>query len=609
MALISTGTWHENAKQISVDALLPVLLFHLDARKIPRVNLPPIDEITNRAWAALAAFEWLDLKSAPAARAKLVANGDAILNWTQVLYNQRAVEAKPTPEQASKVLSRIAHALRRLLSEPELYPRIRAEQGIAGFCARLCFVPGSPLEAFVPLALMGKLTNEEISELGPSVQGADYTIGRLLLEAFKKVIISTPLKPQAINVFLMILNSLVAFPENNVAFFALLDHNAVWLATRALTLVAEALDAKSDDRADLLLCVGSALTFLRAALVEHEPPRLVAQSIDAGLLRSICLLSFALDTKAKDSMMFLSVIKIMKREQRDLESELVDRTISRPGSFLASEWYVWMILLISRATIAKLPKEVKGTRFVSCDNVSCKKAGRKSELLRCSGCLYVYYCSKECQKASWKTHKPMCRLKSSANSKHSEMQYRMMFTEADARFLREILHYESQIHFHHLKKLAERTCPDKPVEQHIVGIDYSNPKYPAGTCYLKDLRTYAFPPVDPEALDPANVAAQNEEMIKVVRRNPRDYTFIETIFMHGKNKLTRNFVFNANIFIKGSTFPESVDWANNPCENNDASMPTGHMQMLDVMMRAALLEKDDEKRQEMMDDMNIYELD
>ncbi|KAF7296384.1 MYND-type domain-containing protein [Mycena chlorophos] len=81
--------------------------------------------------------------------------------------------------------------------------------------------------------------------------------------------------------------------------------------------------------------------------------------------------------------------------------------------------------------------------------------------------------------------------------------------------------------------------------------DYSNPKYPAGTCYLKDLRTYAFPPIDPEALDPANVAAQNEEMIKVVRRNPRDYTFIETIFMHDKNKLTRNFVFNAKLFIKG----------------------------------------------------------
>ena len=43
--------------------------------------------------------------------------------------------------------------------------------------------------------------------------------------------------------------------------------------------------------------------------------------------------------------------------------------------------------------------------------IRCKKCGGlgKPELLACGGCKVVRYCSAECQKADWKTHKGTCR--------------------------------------------------------------------------------------------------------------------------------------------------------------------------------------------------------
>lgn len=68
---------------------------------------------------------------------------------------------------------------------------------------------------------------------------------------------------------------------------------------------------------------------------------------------------------------------------------------------------VWLItsqmsesMAISRVIENQKPKILSKT----C--ASCRNAG---ELLRCAGCLSVYYCSGKCQKSDWKDHKFTCK--------------------------------------------------------------------------------------------------------------------------------------------------------------------------------------------------------
>lgn len=50
---------------------------------------------------------------------------------------------------------------------------------------------------------------------------------------------------------------------------------------------------------------------------------------------------------------------------------------------------------------------------VRCEGPACGKAKddvhESQGLLRCSKCKLAHYCSKECQSASWSTHKKVCR--------------------------------------------------------------------------------------------------------------------------------------------------------------------------------------------------------
>lgn len=51
-------------------------------------------------------------------------------------------------------------------------------------------------------------------------------------------------------------------------------------------------------------------------------------------------------------------------------------------------------------------KDLKRNEFnVLCFNGSCRERGTN----RCSKCLQAWYCSQDCQRAAWKTHKPKCK--------------------------------------------------------------------------------------------------------------------------------------------------------------------------------------------------------
>ena len=62
----------------------------------------------------------------------------------------------------------------------------------------------------------------------------------------------------------------------------------------------------------------------------------------------------------------------------------------------------------------KIRKEVKSIVKMSiCNNTDCPLPDRKAErskLLECQRCRAVFYCSIECQKAAWRTHKGYCQV-------------------------------------------------------------------------------------------------------------------------------------------------------------------------------------------------------
>lgn len=51
----------------------------------------------------------------------------------------------------------------------------------------------------------------------------------------------------------------------------------------------------------------------------------------------------------------------------------------------------------------------KENTFVEKLCASCGKGMHGEKLFACKKCALVYYCDKECQKAHWPAHKPVCR--------------------------------------------------------------------------------------------------------------------------------------------------------------------------------------------------------
>jgi hypothetical protein len=129
-------------------------------------------------------------------------------------------------------------------------------------------------------------------------------------------------------------------------------------------------------------------------MVQYDSPRLVSQAVDAGLLRAICALSRILDDLEQSkpshddvkqlklslrfilgdilpkSMMYRSVIKVMKDEHKEIDPDVPDKTIMR--SYLREEWMSLVLLLYLRSTIAKFPKQIRGKGNVSCDCVTAR---------------------------------------------------------------------------------------------------------------------------------------------------------------------------------------------------------------------------------------------
>jgi hypothetical protein len=65
-----------------------------------------------------------------------------------------------------------------------------------------------------------------------------------------------------------------------------------------------------------------------------------------------------------------------------------------------------------------LPSQQQNLFFLNPCGHCRKVEGRKGEFKRCSQCKQVAYCSRDCQKADWKSHKAACAASVAAEAKY-----------------------------------------------------------------------------------------------------------------------------------------------------------------------------------------------
>ncbi|KAJ7476762.1 hypothetical protein FB451DRAFT_1243899 [Mycena latifolia] len=572
---------------IPAHVLLKTFLYHVDGALVPRALLPAIEnDPSERAWASFIGLQYKfvsQIPNNPDFLTCLVAAWPGIFKWCRYFYIQRVSPVKDIAAARANI-EVLCEVISHLLMDSQLLKIIHDTQGIVTLCAQLWMHRAGPpaLSSFIMHTLLLESTAEELDEIVAASGDKPDVVAQLAVSRLRTVMNEAPMRPAHVATHAYTLIALTRLPRHRLT-EAVLEEQGAWVAARMLSLTAAALrTAGPDPDQEYHQCLNAGFTFLRFALVRDDSPRWVAQAIDAGMMQVICELAPVLERElhpgsmayvqhiVRDTlpkhMVYLSVVKLVDRELSEVDDDAAEAGVQQ--SWLHDDWLTLANIASIRSAVAKLPKKVKGAGGTACESTACTKFGTRKELLRCTGCLYVYYCSKKCQKDAWPNHRAICKLKNKQRSNDEEA--RAPFSKAEMQFLRELFATDAHRHLVHLHKLAKRVFPAETQGEHFaICLDYTNAVYPAGTCALKDIRTYEFPPLSGDEVNPENVMAQNEALIDMVRRNPKAYTFIEATFAWGEQSLTRNFMIRPNIW----RYPgqSSINWdGKKACEHGDA---------------------------------------
>ncbi|KAJ6558388.1 hypothetical protein B0H19DRAFT_1292492 [Mycena capillaripes] len=514
--------------------LLKTFLYHFDSAKIPKALLPAIEnDPSEHAWASFIGLEHKfvsQFSENPDFRIRL---------WCRYFYIQRVspINDFDTARGNIGVICGVMHET----------------EGIVALCTQLWIhrAASPALTSYIMHTLLLNSTWEELNQIVATSGDKPDLIAQLAVNRLRTAMNESDMWPAHVSTLTFSLIAISRLPGHCLT-DAILSENASWVVTRMFVLVAEARHAAGPNPdPEYLQCLNAGFAFLRFALVREDSPRWIAQSLDAGLLRH---------------MVYPSVVKLVDREMSDIDEAALEAGVQ--GTWLHDDWLSLMHLAALRSGVAKLPKQLKGAAKTLCESTKCGKATQKKYLLRCTGCLYVYYCSKKCQKDAWPNHRSICKLKKQHRSRDEE-KTRGMFTQSDVQFFRELFPTDANHHLPHLHKLAKRQFPTETRGEHFaICLDYTNTTYPSGTCSLKDIRTYTFPPLSGDEADPDNIVAYNDELIKMVRRDPKTYTFIEATFAWGERSISRNFMIRPNLWAHPATPPSN--WGGgNACEHED----------------------------------------
>ncbi|KAJ7117219.1 hypothetical protein C8R43DRAFT_1137738 [Mycena crocata] len=582
--------WKTSSRELfSGTVLLKLFLYHLDDRKVPKAHLPAIhNDPSERAWASLIGLGEKFVTQFPANpkfRRRLMAGWPGIFKWCQYFYTQR-VSPEEVFDRARKNIYVLVDVISDFIRDEQLSKIMVKTDGMIQLCTKLWMHRATPpaISGFVMYSLLSESEWDDMNEVCAAAGEKPDLVAQIAVNRLRTAMDEQPMRPAHVSMltFTLITISRLAFHRLTQA---ILNEQAASVVTQMLNLVAKALRGKSGTPDhDYMECINAGFTFLRFALIRNQSPRWVAQAVDAGVLRVICELAPVIDAHmhqfgrdyarhiVRESipkhLVYLSVVKVVDRELSELDDAAVENGVGQ--SWLREDLASLVHVAALRSRVADLPKSGKGGAHTACESVACGKFGSRKELQRCTGCLHVYYCSKKCQKDAWPNHRAICKVKTALRESDSKEQGRRMFARTDVEFFRELFSTDAHRHLPHLHRLAKRQYPTETRGEHFaICIDYTNLQYPTGTCSLKDIRTYEFPPLTGEELDPENVVAQNNELINMVRRNPKGYTFIEAKFVWGEQILTRNFMIRPNIWQSPGT--EMMNWhGKKMCEHEKA---------------------------------------
>ncbi|KAJ7581122.1 hypothetical protein C8J56DRAFT_1101842 [Mycena floridula] len=144
---------------------------------------------------------------------------------------------------------------------------------------------------------------------------------------------------------------------------------------------------------------------------------------------------------------------------------------------------LWLHFVALAKESSQLKMEWKSQRVIDCGETSCDfVSGSATTMKACSACQTIFYCSKECQKRHWKTHKPSCL----RSRRYLQDKVNCFFPERnEGLFLRFLTVMDIQANYHTVQTLiydliaaadsspSEDACVILNVDYTVIPVEYS----------------------------------------------------------------------------------------------------------------------------------------
>ncbi|KAJ7461206.1 hypothetical protein FB451DRAFT_1498452 [Mycena latifolia] len=216
----------------------------------------------------------------------------------------------------------------------------------------------------------------------------------------------------------------------------------------------------------------------------HSPGRTwMAEALQSGLLRAIVLVASSqtpdaeldgqLDcflTKALPPyMVYRSILVHMRACLLEVEDLVKSEAFLASKSFAA--WQRFHTVVCERLDLLEIFDSTPGALYKGCDNMACGQLREKSELQRCSICLDVYYCSRQCQAIDWRAgHRLNCPLFSGVRNLPEEQQC----SKQDRAYMRALIHRDYLANRPQIFAAEISHMKQNPQELTLVSFDYMN---------------------------------------------------------------------------------------------------------------------------------------